>query len=209
MKLVAGVLIGVLLCASDSLAQTSPQGRGATPATPAKPTTPAAPAAAAKKSPGAGPVIVVETMKGTFEFETYPNEAPKTVEHIVGLVKNRFYNGQRFHRVEPGFVVQFGDPLSRDPNKRDDWGTGGSGNPIGVLEVNKKRTHVTGAVAMAHRGGDPKGADSQMYIVLSPQPQLNADYAVFGQVISGMDVVQKLRVTDRILRVTVRDEAKK
>ena len=177
---------------------------------PAKPApAPAAAAAAGKTSPGAGPVIVVETEKGTFEFETYPNEAPKTVEHIVGLVKNRFYNGQRFHRVEPGFVVQFGDPQSRDPNKRDDWGTGGSGNPIGVLEVNKKRTHVTGAVAMAHRGGDPKGADSQMYIVLSPQPQLNADYAVFGQVISGMDVVQKLRVTDRILRVTVRDEAKK
>jgi hypothetical protein len=122
MRLVAGVLIGVLLCASDSIAQTSPQGRGATPATPAKPTTPAAPAAAAKKSPGAGPVIVVETMKGTFEFETYPNEAPKTVEHIVALVKNRFYNGQRFHRVEPGFVVQFGDPQSRDPNKRDDLG---------------------------------------------------------------------------------------
>jgi peptidyl-prolyl cis-trans isomerase B (cyclophilin B) len=209
MKLVAGLIVAVLLSwPNASIAQTStaPRGQGATPA---KPTTPAAPAAAAKKSPGAGPVIVVETMKGTFEFETYPNEAPKTVEHIVALVKNRFYNGQRFHRVEPGFVVQFGDPQSRDPNKRDDWGTGGSGNPIGVLEVNKKRTHVTGAVAMAHRGGDPKGADSQMYIVLSPQPQLNADYAVFGQVISGMDVVQKLRVTDRILRVTVRDEAKK
>jgi len=209
MKLVAGVLIGVLLCASDSIAQTSPQGRGATPATPAKPTTAAAPAAAAKKSPGAGPVIVVETMKGTFEFETYPNEAPKTVEHILGVVKSRCYNGQRIHRMEPGFVVQFGDPLTKDPNKRDDWGTGGCSSPIGALEVSKKRTHVTGAVAMAHRGGDPKGADSQMYIVLSPQPQLNADYAVFGQVISGMDVVQKLRINDRILRVTVRDEAKK
>src|SRR5262245_40412841 len=139
MKLVAGFCVAVLLLPNASIAQTSPRGRGATPAPPAKPATPPAPPAAGKKSAGAGPVIVVETMKGTFEFETYPNEAPKTVEHIVGLVKNRFYNGQRFHRVEPGFVVQFGDPQSRDPNKRDDWGTGGSGNPIGVLEVSKKR----------------------------------------------------------------------
>jgi cyclophilin family peptidyl-prolyl cis-trans isomerase len=105
--------------------------------------------------------------------------------------------------------VQFGDPQSRDMTKRDDWGTGGSGTPIGVLEVSKKRTHVTGAVAMAHRSGEPKGSDSQMYVTLSPRHELDSDYTVFGQVISGMDVVMKLRVPDRIIRVTVRDEAKK
>jgi cyclophilin family peptidyl-prolyl cis-trans isomerase len=93
--------------------------------------------------------------------------------------------------------------------KRADWGTRDSGDPIGALEVSKKRTHVTGAVAMAHREGDPKGSDSQMYIVLSPRPELNGKYTVFGQVISGMDVVQKLRIPDVIRRVTVRDEAKK
>ena len=69
----------------------------------------------AKTSPGAGSVIVVETEKGTFEFETYPNEAPKTVAHIIGLVNKRFYNGQRVHRVVPGFVVQMGDQQTRDP----------------------------------------------------------------------------------------------
>src|SRR5687768_3432088 len=74
---------------------------------PAKPATAPA-AAAAKTTPGAGPVIVVETEKGTFEFETYPNEAPKTVAHIVDLVNKKFYNGQRVHRVVPGFVIQMG-----------------------------------------------------------------------------------------------------
>ena len=217
MNRVAGMLVAVLLVYSGgnttALTGTAPRGTGTASGTAqrgraATPATPATPAAPARKSPGAGPVIVVETVKGSFEFETYPNEAPKTVEHILALVKRNFYNGQRVHRVEPGFVVQFGDPQTRDMTKRDDWGTGGSGKPIGASEVSKKRTHVVGAVAMAHLPGDPRGADSQMYITLSPQPQLNADYTVFGQVISGMDVVQKLRIADIIRRVTVKDETK-
>lgn len=214
MKRVAGVLAAVLLVwSADSSAQTGApaRGTGTAPrgrATPATPATPARPATPGRTSPGAGPVIVVETVKGTFEFETYPNEAPKTVEHIVALVKRNFYNGLRVHRYEPGFVVQFGDPQTRDMTKQDDWGTRGSGDPIGALEVSKKRTHIVGAVALAHAGGDPKGGDSQMYILLSPHPELNSGYAVFGQIISGMDVVQKLRKTDVIRRVTVRDETK-
>jgi cyclophilin family peptidyl-prolyl cis-trans isomerase len=204
MKLVAGVIAGLTLCLATGIAAQTPQrGRGATPATPAKPAPPG------RTSPGAGPVLVVETVKGTFEIETYPNEAPKTVEHVLALVKRNFYNGLRVHRMEPKFVVQFGDPQTRDMTKRPDWGTRDSGDPIGTLEVSKKRTHVTGAVAMAHREGDPKGSDSQMYVVLSPRPELNGKYTVFGQVISGMDVVQQLRIPDVIRRVTVRDEAKK
>ena len=73
---------------------------------------------AAKTSPGAGPVVVIETSKGTIEFETYPNEAPKTVAHILALVKRNFYNGLRVHRVVPKFVIQFGDPLTRDMTKK-------------------------------------------------------------------------------------------
>jgi peptidyl-prolyl cis-trans isomerase B (cyclophilin B) len=168
--------------------------------------TPAAPAAAgqpAATSPGAGPVIVVETAKGTFEFETYPNEAPKTVARIVELVNKRFYNGQRVHRVVPNFVMQLGDPTTRDMTKQPDWGRMGSGTPIGVAEITKTRKHVRGAVAMAH-AGDASKADSQWYVTLSPQPRLDGQYTVFGQVISGMDVVGKLQVTDRIVRVTVR-----
>ena len=176
----------------------------------AKPPAPAGqkPAAAApaqpKKSPGAGPIIVVETVKGSFQFETYPNEAPKSVEHVLALVKRNFYNGMRVHRQIPGFIAQFGDPLSRDLSKQESWGTGGSFNIVGVGEPNPKRTHVTGAVAMAYPGKDPRQADSQMYIMLAPRHSLDGDYTVIGQVIVGMDVVQKLAKGDIIRRVSVR-----
>jgi peptidyl-prolyl cis-trans isomerase B (cyclophilin B) len=185
--------------------QPSGQRAGAPPAQ-------AAPAAAAKRSPGAGPVVVFETAKGSFEMETYPNESPKSVEHILTLVKRNFYNGLRVHRLVPGFVVQFGDPQTRDMTKRDMWGTRGSGREIGVSEISPKRPHRLGAVALAHRG-DARGADSQIYIALAglDEPRIaniNGDFAVIGQIISGMDVVQKLQETDVIRRATVKEAAK-
>src|SRR3954466_9736019 len=88
--------------------------------------------AARQTSPGAGPVVVLETAKGTIEFETYPEDAPKTVARILELVKKGFYNGLRFHRAEANFIVQIGDPKSRDMSLRDYWGRQGSGTPIGV-----------------------------------------------------------------------------
>jgi cyclophilin family peptidyl-prolyl cis-trans isomerase len=160
----------------------------------------------ARPSAAAGPVIVVETSKGAFEFETYPTEAPKTVAHIINLVKRNFYNGQRVHRVVPGFVIQFGDPQSRDVTKRGQWGKGSaasSGHPIGVAEISKKRTHKKGAVAMAH-AGDPAQADSQIYVTLAAHPELNGKYTVFGQVIAGADVPGKLEVGDVIQRMYVK-----
>ena len=158
-------------------------------------------------SPGAGPIVVVETERGTFEFETYPNEAPKTTAHILDLVRKRFYNGQRFHRVEPNFVVQVGDPSSRDFARKAEWGTGGSGKTVGVGEFSKLRTHVRGAVALAHPvPGHARDGDSQFYITLSPTPRLDGTFTVFGRVISGMDVVTKIGVGDRISRVTVKGE---
>jgi peptidyl-prolyl cis-trans isomerase B (cyclophilin B) len=189
------VVIGVVLSAVlavPTLAQraTQPGARAAGPA---------------RTSPGAGPVLVIETAKGTIEIETYPQEAPKTVEHILALVNRRFYNGLRIHRVVKGFVVQFGDPQTRDMTKRDRWGTQGSGKAIGVGEFSPKRTHVRGAVAIAH-SGDAKAGDSQMYIMLAPAPRLNGSFTVFGQVISGMSVVDRLVETDVIRRVTVRAE---
>lgn len=156
-----------------------------------------------KTSPGAGAVIVVETEKGTFEFETYPNEAPKTVAHIIGLVNKRFYNGQRVHRMVPGFVVQMGDQQTRDMTREKMWGRA-VGPQIGVAEFSKLRTHVRGAVAMAHNG-DAAKADTQFYITLAPAPRLDGDYVVFGRVITGMDVVSKLQYADRIVRVTARE----
>ncbi len=216
-RILTFVLASVMMVGNAAMAQTSKPApaKPATPSTgkpaqakpapaPAKPTAPAATAAAGKTSPGAGPVIVVETEKGTFEFETYPNEAPKTVAHIVNLVNTKFYNGQRVHRVVPGFVIQMGDPQTRDMTKQAMWGNGGSGKPIGAAEITKTRTHSTkGMVAMAH-AGDASKADSQFYVTLAPQTRLDADYAVFGKVISGMDVVEKIQAPDRIIRVTVR-----
>jgi cyclophilin family peptidyl-prolyl cis-trans isomerase len=166
---------------------------------------PATPGAAAKPSPGAGPIIVFETVKGTFEMETYPKDAPKSVEHILTLVRRNFYNGLRVHRMAPGFVVQFGDPQTRDMTKQESWGTRGSGRNIGVAEI--KRPHKLGAVALAHRG-DPREGDSQMYICLSGPARyaaIEGDFTVFAQVISGMDVVQKLQEKDVIRRATVRE----
>ena len=147
---VAGLLIAIPLIAG----QAKPPAKPA-PAKPAPAKT--TPAPAATPTPGAGPVVVVETSKGTFEFETYPNEAPRTVEHMLNLVKKSFYNGLRFHRVEPGFVIQVGDPNTRDYTKKDIWGTGGSGTPVGVSELSRKHKHVKGAVAMAHPGNAGQG----------------------------------------------------
>jgi len=167
--------------------------------------------AAATAADASGPVIVVETAKGVFEMQLYPDDAPKSVEHILRLVNKRFYNGQRIHRVEPSFVVQWGDPKSRDVSKRALWGQtagGGSGTPVGVAEISKKHLHVKGAVGMAH-AGDPAQADSQIYIVLSDKPQLNGKYAVIGQVTSGMDVVLMLQVEDVVKKMSVKGAAAK
>ena len=155
---------------------------------------------------GAAPIIVVETSKGTFSFETYPNDAPKTVAHIVDLVVRGFYDGQRFHRAVSGFVVQWGDPRSRDMSHQAEWGRGdaaSSGNPIGVSEISKRRPHVAGAVAMAHVG-DPSRADSQIYVTLADRPDLNGRYTVFGRVISGDDVPERIQVGDAIIKMYVR-----
>ena len=156
------------------------------------------------------PVVLFETSKGNFEVEFYPGDAPKSVEHILTLARRNFYNGLRVHRFVQGFVVQFGEPLTRDMTKRDRWGGGGSGREIGVAEINPKRPHKLGAVALAHPG-DPKLADSQIYICVNgparyapPNYELNGKYAVIGQVTSGMDVVQKLRELDIIRRATVK-----
>jgi cyclophilin family peptidyl-prolyl cis-trans isomerase len=155
-----------------------------------------------------GPVIVVETSKGAFAFETYPVDAPKTVAHIVDLVKRGFYDGQRIHRALPGFVVQWGDPQSRNVASEADWGRGAtasSGNPIGVAEITKNRPNTKGAVAMAHPGV-PEAADSQIYVTLADRPDLNGRYTVFGRIVQGEDVVARLQRGDAITRMYVREK---
>jgi len=158
------------------------------------------------QSQSVGPIIVVETSRGTFEFETYPVEAPKTVAHIVGLVKRGFYDGQRVHRALPGFLVQWGDPRSRDAARDAEWGRGAdaaSGTAIGTSEISRKRTHTRGAVAMAHQG-NPAKADSQLFVTLADRPELNGKYTVFGHVIAGEDVLPRLERGDLVVRMYLR-----
>jgi cyclophilin family peptidyl-prolyl cis-trans isomerase len=166
--------------------------------TPAK--TPAAP------PPGpAAPVVTVETVKGTIVFETYPLDAPKSVEHIVALVKRRFYDGTAIHRVVAGQLAQWGDQQSRNAQLKEWWGRGagsGSGSPIGVAEISKKRRHKLGTVSLAHPG-TPASADSQMFFALRASPQWDGKYTIIGQVTSGLEILPKLQVGDRIKKVTV------
>jgi|SRR5262245_9814762 len=162
-------------------------------------------AGAQAKSPGAGPVIVLETVKGTIEIETYPEEAPKTVARIVELVNKNFYNGLRFHRADPNFVIQVGDPVSRDMSRIDWWGRQGSGKPIGVAEITKKRKNGVGAVGMGH-AGDAKLADSQFYITRRAAPENDGKYTVFGKVLKGMDVVNKIQKGDILKRAYVKPD---
>ncbi|MCM2324169.1 MAG: peptidylprolyl isomerase [Oligoflexia bacterium] len=135
---------------------------------------------------------MLETSKGIIRFKFYPQDAPNTVNRIIELVQQGFYNGLTFHRVVPGFVVQGGDPVGN--------GTGGSGQKL-KAEFNNRR-HVEGAVAMA-RAMDPDSADSQFYISLGTHPHLDRSYTVFGQVIEGMDVARKLEKGDKMISVRV------
>jgi len=165
------------------------------------------PATSQSQTATAGPVIVVETTRGTFAFETYPREAPLTVAHVVALVRRGFYDGQRVHRAVPGFLIQWGDPRSRDPELTADWGRGAeasSGKRIGAAEVSRKHLHVAGAVAMAHPGL-PADADSQMFVTLAKRPELDGYYTVFGRVISGTDVPATLQRGDVITRMYVQE----
>ena len=140
-----------------------------------------------------GKTMNIETTYGNIEIELYPEDAPKTVARIKELVGKGFYDGLSFHRVVPDFVVQGGDP-------RGD-GTGGSGQNL-PAEFNS-RQHVEGTVAMA-RAADPNSADSQFYIALARLPHLDRNYTVFGQVTKGMDAVKKIKIGDKMIKVTLK-----
>ena len=140
--------------------------------------------------------IITMANGGEIVIEFFPDDAPKTVENFVTLAKKGFYDGLTFHRVEPGFVVQGGDPSGN--------GTGGPGYKI-KAEFNKQ-PHVRGAVAMA-RTNDPDSAGSQFYITLAPANFLDGKYTVFGKVVSGMDVVDKIKKGDKMKSVKIVEAA--
>ena len=149
-----------------------------------------------------GAVITLQK-GGEIRIEFFPADAPKTVENFVKLAGQGFYDGQFFHRVEPGFVVQAGDPQSKTlaPGDRK-VGTGGPGYSI-KAEFNKQK-HERGVIAMA-RSQDPDSAGSQFYITLAAAPFLDGKYTVFGKVVSGMNVVDGIKVGDRIASIKLVD----
>jgi peptidyl-prolyl cis-trans isomerase B (cyclophilin B) len=144
---------------------------------------------------------VMETSKGRVRIELYEDKAPITAGNFIDLVEKGFYDGLKFHRYEPGFVIQGGDPRGN--------GTGGYQDPQTgrerriKLEVSPELKHgEAGAVAMA-RSNAPDSASSQFYITLGPAAFLDMNYAVFGRVTEGLDVVKQLRAGDSITSVTL------
>lgn len=131
---------------------------------------------------------VIETNFGKIMIEFFTEDAPKTVENFVKLASSSFYDGTLFHRVIPGFMIQGGDPNTKSNNRRS-WGTGGPGYTI-KAEFNAK-SHVRGIVSMA-RAQDPDSAGSQFFIVVKDSKFLDRQYTVFGKVIEGMDVADKI-----------------
>ena len=184
-RLIAVVIGAIALLAVPGLPSLGAVG----PAGAQQPTPPSQGAKKVKES-----AVITMEKGGEIKFDFFPEDAPKTVENFVTLARKGFYDGLVFHRVEPGFVVQGGDPQGN--------GMGGPGYKI-KAEFNKQK-HVRGAVAMA-RSNDPDSAGSQFYIVLAPANFLDGKYTVFGIVTSGMDVVDKVRVGDKMKSVKIVD----
>lgn len=136
--------------------------------------------------------VTLVTTKGTIELALDAKAAPITVNNFVFLVRDRFYDGLTFHRVEAGFVIQGGDPS----------GDGSGGPGYTIPDETSALRHGEGALAMA-KTSEPNSAGSQFYITLAPQPTLDGDYTVFGNVSAGMDIVKKIAVGDVIQQATV------
>lgn len=144
-----------------------------------------------------GPKAVIKTKFGEIEIKLFPDKAPKHVENFIKLAKSGFYNGTIFHRVIPGFMIQGGDPNTKDPNKKELYGMGGPGHSV-KAEFNDI-PHKRGIVSMA-RSNDPDSAGSQFFIVVEDSPFLDGKYTVFGQVVKGMGIADKIVMQSRDAR---------
>ncbi len=145
-----------------------------------------------------------ETTRGTIVAELYETDAPKTVANFEKLANSGFYDGVKFHRVIPDFVVQGGDPLSRDLEAGNGRiGTGGPGYHIKCETQGNPHTHVVGALSMAHAGKDTGG--SQFFMVLSEANtrHLNGVHTVFGRITEGLDAMRQIRQNDAMTKVRV------
>jgi peptidyl-prolyl cis-trans isomerase B (cyclophilin B) len=139
-----------------------------------------------------GEVAVIKTSEGEMVLEFWPEVAPQTVANFKKLAKDGFYNGTAFHRIIKGFMIQGGDPLTKDPSKESEWGTGGPGYQV-KAEFNE-RPHVRGVISMA-RSRDPNSAGSQFFICHGVAKSLDRQYTAFGRLIRGDDVLEKIAST--------------
>lgn len=156
-------------------------------------------------------VAIFETDKGKFTIRFFAEDAPKSVLHLRRLIESKFYDGLRFHRAirtPAPFLIQTGDPVTRGEPEKDFLWEGEAGNkpiagygssPQTVVFEKSSRRHVRGVVALARRESSPQ-AGSQFFIVLAPQPKLDGKYTIVGEVIDGMEVVDRIERGDKILK---------
>lgn len=167
--------------------------------------------------PNGNEIAVIDTSKGTIRVQLAGNDAPIHVGNFVELAQKGFYDGLKFHRYVPGFVIQGGCPNTRDFSSeevaqrvalgRSNFGTGGPGYSIKEeFTTNPNNVHEKYTLAMA-RSSDPDSAGSQFYFCLEPQPMLDSGYTVFGQTLEGGDVIDALRAGDEIKSVTIENAA--
>src|SRR5882757_4891431 len=145
-----------------------------------------------KPAPATNEVAVIKTTAGEMVVEFWPDVAPKTVENFKTLANQGFFDGTAFHRIVKGFMIQGGDPLTKDPDKEAHWGTGGPGTRL-KAEFNEK-PHVRGVLSMA-RSQHPDSAGSQFFVCLGDAKFLDRQYTAFGKVIKGDDVLGKIGET--------------
>ena len=131
---------------------------------------------------------IIKTGFGNIKFSLVSDIAPETVRNFSQLAKSGFYNGTLFHRIIPGFMIQGGDPNTKNPDKST-WGQGGPGYNL-KAEFNS-RSHLRGIVSMA-RSSDPDSAGSQFFIITSDSTFLDRQYTVFGEVVDGIEVADKI-----------------
>src|SRR4051812_37586902 len=194
MALSMGVLASHAQTDTTRKAQNTPNAKAAEPKTPPPaPPTPGLPAPGASdakpNTDSAKEVAVIKTSMGEMVLEFWPEVAPKHVENFKKLAKQGFYDGTAFHRVIKNFMIQGGDPNTKDESKRGQWGQGGPGYNVSA-EFNDRK-HTRGVLSMA-RSRDPNSAGSQFFICLADAPHLNHQYTAFGKLIKGDDVLEKI-----------------
>jgi peptidyl-prolyl cis-trans isomerase B (cyclophilin B) len=181
-----GSALGVALFAATCFSQeTSPS-----------PSPSMTPSPSPSASPAQKEVAVIKTSEGEMVAEFWPDVAPNTVENFKKLARQGFYDGTAFHRIVKGFMIQGGDPLTKDPSKEARWGTGDPGYKV-KAEFNAK-LHEKGVLSMA-RSADPDSAGSQFFVMLGRSPHLDRQYTAFGKLIKGEDVLTKIGETEVVM----------